>query len=440
MLSGLLWAQTREAAAQPQPPVLRLSLKDAAAIALGADGNAQVRLAQEIIQQAKSLADQSRAALLPNISASVGQQDATRNLKAFGIDIQNPATGLRTPTFVGPFGVFDARATGTQTVLNLGMFKRYQASRSGIGLAEAENEEVQDQIRFEVARAYLAAVRAQASVEAALADVTLSEALLDLAAHQKSVGTGTGIDVTRAGVQLANQRQRLLVVQNEKTQAHLRLLKTLGVGMDIGIELIEPLSYAPAPPPDPQQEIERAWRARSDWQAQQKRVETSQLNLSATKLEIWPSLSIFGDYGTIGSSINEAVPTRTFGFIVDIPVFDGGRSRARRAEDSSRLRQERIAAQDLRAQIELEVRVALDNLTSADDQVRAAEEGLTLALRELEQAQRRYRAGVATNIETIDAQTRIERARENKISALFNFNLARIELLSATGAIRQITD
>ena len=210
--------------------------------------------------------------------------------------------------------------------------------------------------------------------------------------------------------------------------------------MDIGIELIEPLSYAPAPPPDPRQAIEQAWSARSDWQAQQRRVETSQLNLSATRLERWPSLSIFGDYGTIGSSINEAVPTRTFGFIVDIPVFDGGLGRARRAENASRLRQERIHARDLRAQIELEVRVALDNLGSADDQVRAAEEGLTLARRELEQAQRRYRAGVATNIETIDAQMRIERARENKISALFNYNLARIEMLSATGNIRQLTD
>ncbi len=62
-----------------------------------------------------------------------------------------------------------------------------------------------------------------------------------------------------------------------------------------------------------------------------------------------------------------------------IPIFDGGRRDARRAESASQYRQQRIRTADLRDQVELDVRLALDSLRSADAQVKAAEEGLTLA-------------------------------------------------------------
>ena len=82
-------------------------------------------------------------------------------------------------------------------------------------------------------------------------------------------------------------------------------------------------------------------------------------------------------------------------------------------------------------QIELDIRLALDGLRSAEEQVKVAEEGLSLADNELSQARRRYDAGVTTGLEVTDAQTRLERARDNRIAALFNHNLARIDFGTA---------
>ena len=65
-----------------------------------------------------------------------------------------------------------------------------------------------------------------------------------------------------------------------------------------------------------------------------------------------------------------------------------------------------------------------------------AKEGLELADNELTQARRRYEAGVAISLEVTDAQTRLERARDNQIAALFNYNLARIDLAQAMGKVR----
>lgn len=118
-----------------------------------------------------------------------------------------------------------------------------------------------------------------------------------------------------------------------------------------------------------------------------------------------------------------------------VPIFDGGRRSARRAETGSQLRQEEIRTRDLRQQMELDLRVALDNLSSAEAQVRTADEGLKQSERELEQAERRYKAGVASSLEVTDAQTRLARARDNRINALFLHNLARIDLGTAIGTV-----
>jgi outer membrane protein TolC len=157
-------------------------------------------------------------------------------------------------------------------------------------------------------------------------------------------------------------------------------------------------------------------------------------------MERLPSLAVFGDYGSSGISPNNSVPTRTYGVSLRVPIYDGGKRDARRAESASQLRSEEIRTRDLREQIALEVQLALDSLRSAEDQVRVATEGLTLSENELEQARRRYAAGVANGLEVTDAQTRLARARDNQIAALFNYNQARIDLGHATGAIRRMLE
>jgi outer membrane protein TolC len=178
--------------------------------------------------------------------------------------------------------------------------------------------------------------------------------------------------------------------------------------------------------------------ARPDLKAQQQREASARISASATRYERLPSLGFFGDYGSIGSSIfSRALPTRTYGVTLRVPVFDGGRRDARRTEASSQYRAEKVRTEDLKAQIELDLRLALDALHSAGEQVRVAREGLALSESELAQARRRNESGVAISLEITDAQARLERARDNQIQALYNYNLARIDLEQAMGDVRR---
>ena len=417
---------------------LRLSMRRAVELATSPEGNANIQIADEGVRQAQARAAQARAALLPGIDAAVSDQSMTRNLEAMGVRITSPIPGLTIPSFVGPFSVFDARFSGTQSIFDFSAIRRLQASRVNVKAARSNAAGVGDQVAAQVAKAYLAALRAQADLETAQANVDLAQALLRLAEHQKAAGTGTGIEVTRAKVQASNEGQRLLVATDSRRRAYLQLRRAIGLRLDAGIELTDRLAYLPVDAMTIEQAEAMALKSRPDLTAQQEREQNARLASSATRMERLPSVAAFGDYGTIGSGIHNALPTRTYGVSMRVPIFDGGRRDARREEANSQYRLERIRTGDLKEQIELEVRLALDSLRSAEDQVKVADEGLGLAENELAQARRRYEAGVANGVEVTDAQTRLARARDNQVSALFNYNQARIDLGQATGTIRSM--
>jgi outer membrane protein len=431
------WAWALLCAAALTAAPVELSLKRAVQLAVSPEGNTRVQLSAEALKQAESRSAQSRAALLPDLSAAFTDENATRNLAAQGIQISVPIPGFIFPSFVGPFTTMDARISATQSVFDFSSIRRFQASKVGVSAAKADVNGSAEQVAAQVARAYLAAVRADADVEAAKSNLTLSEAVLKQAENQKAAGTGTGIEITRARVQLANDRQRLLVAENARRAAGLQLLRAVGLRLDTELVLTDKLQYIPVDALTMEQAKTQALKERPDLEAQQERESSARLSANATKLERLPSVAAFGDYGSSGTGFDNSLPTRTIGISLRVPLFDGGRRDARRAESASQYRAEKVKTNDLKEQIDLDVRLALDALRSAEDQVKVSREGLELAENELAQARRRYEAGVAIGVEVTDAQSRLERARDNQTAALYNYNLGRIDLAQAMGAVRK---
>src|SRR5579872_1000614 len=122
-------------AAQPQATV-DLSLKRAVDIALTPEGSARVALAEQSIRQAETRVAQARSAFLPNVDGSVNYRDQTTNLKAFGFSFNLPIPGFAIPSIVGPFSVFDARASAQQNILDFTIFSQYKASKSALSSAK----------------------------------------------------------------------------------------------------------------------------------------------------------------------------------------------------------------------------------------------------------------------------------------------------------------
>src|SRR5579863_3796003 len=153
-----------------RPAVLPLGLKRAVEIALSPEGNTRVQLAEETIRQAESHAAQARSSLLPNFDASVTEQNQVVNLQAFGIQFPT-IPGFHFPEIVGPFNNFNARISGTQNIFDFSTIRRFQASRITVKATKADVEGTRNQVTDQVARAYLAALRADADVATAQSNV-----------------------------------------------------------------------------------------------------------------------------------------------------------------------------------------------------------------------------------------------------------------------------
>jgi outer membrane protein TolC len=149
-----------------------------------------------------------------------------------------------------------------------------------------------------------------------------------------------------------------------------------------------------------------------------------------------PSVSVFGDYGSSGLKPNNLnYPTRSIGVQIDVPVFNGGRTRSEIQVATSRQRESDARLRDVRAAVEKDVRQALLNLKTREEQVRSAQSAVSLATRELELAQDRFTNGLADNVEVVNAQTALENARLVLVSSLAQFNIARLNVASALGHV-----
>ena len=431
------FAQAAFAQDGPVQGALPLTIKHAVEIALTPEGSPRISIAMETIKQAEMRKLESRAALLPDLEGSLADHRETTNLHAFGLNFPIPIPGLAFPSIVGPFSVFDARASASQTVFDFSSIKRYRSSKANVDVTKDDFDTTRNQVSDQVARAYLTTLRADAALETARANVDLSQALLKTAQDQKEAGTGTGIEVVRAEVQLANDKQRLVVAENDRRRAALNLLRTMGLKMDVTIELTDKLSYRPTEIGSIEAALADARKTRPELKSQQDRESSARLTYDSVKWERLPSVGADANYGTIGSQAIGAAPTYMYGISVRVPVFDGGRRDARRVESLSQLRQEQTRTRDTEQQVELDVRLAFDSIKSAATEVETAREGLRLAEQEVAQARRRYEAGVTNSIEVTDAQTRLDRARDNQINALYDYNVARLDLATATGRIRE---
>jgi len=450
--------------ATPERGPLRLTLKRAIEIALSPEGNTYIQLSDENVKMAKYKSEEAGSVFLPDIEAQAGRSSYMKSLSALGLDlasdqalqgainscpsafvcsIEKPVLNSiiqYIPRVVGPFESVDVRATATQSVFNFANIRRYQASRTSVKAAKDDRLNTDQQVMSGVAKAYLAAQRSNADVEAGQANVDLAEAVQKQAESQKEAGTGTGLDITRSKVQLSDARQHLLVAKNQRAKSYLQLLRAMGMDQATELELTDKLSFQPTGAITVEQARAEALKTRVDYKAELAREKAAGQNASAVKFERLPYMVAFADYGTTGadSSIVSLLPTRDYGFALRVPIFDGGRRDIRRAEAASQFRQERTRANDLREQIELDIRTALDSLHSAEDQLKVADEGMTLAESELTQTRRRFAAGFASSLEVADSQTKMERARDNRISALFNYNVARLDLGQAMGNVQRM--
>jgi len=411
-------------AAQEQTPY-RLTLRDAIQKALQA--NLNVLVADTWVEEAEGTRMRRlSAALLPRVRVQSYANAQNRDLRAFGISLPG------VPDVVGPFSNFDAHVYAEQNILDLQSYRGWKASERTLAASKMDYQDARDLIVRSIASLYLNAQSAAARVDAAQSRVTASNVLHKLAKDKHDAGTATGVDVLRSQVQLANDKQALLVARIQYKRSLLALARNLGMSPAMPLELAEPLRYQPLTQPQAEQLVPPALLLRPDYLSLAGQRQALVEQQRASRARYYPKLSINGNYGGIGRSIGGMQGTGLVQGEVDITVFDRDRSGEAR-ELASRIKRIDDQIADLRHGIEEEIREALLNLESAAEQVDVAKEGQDLAERELELSQDRFESGATNNVEVVTAQDELARARENYIFAVSSHADAKFALARAVG-------
>ena len=285
---------------------------------------------------------------------------------------------------------------------------------------------------------YLASLRNAAEVKTVQSRVDLAKSLFELATDQQKAGVGIRIDTLRANVEFQNEQQRLVSAQTDFKTSVNGLVRLLNLDPHQTLELTDQGAFFESPSVSGDSSIEQAWQARPELIALKARRAAQETQISASRAQRLPRLSINGSWAEEGLTPSTVIPVYAYGATLNVPLYTGGRIHAETAEAEIELKKLDQQEHDLRNRIALEVKNALAQLEAARTEIDAANQGVQLAQEEVTQARDRFRAGVANNIEVITAQDELARANDNQIDALYKYNQARADLAHATGRMESI--
>jgi outer membrane protein TolC len=410
-----------------------LTLEDA--VNRGLKANLGLLTSQQASREVRAERYRALSGLLPKITGQLSMTEQQINLQALGFLVSlPPQTGISIPKIVGPYSYQSAQANAQIPLFDFSAISNFRASREDLKASILSIKIARDLVVQAVGDAYLQIIADDARIAATRAEIAADEAVYNNAVQRHNAGVAIGIDVLRSQVELKQRQQQLVAVSNQFEKDKLTLARVIGLPVGQDFKTVDPSLVVPIQPLSVHDADTQAYAHRSDFQAAKARVLAAQFSLRAAKAERYPTLTASGFYGDEGLRIlNNSHGVFTATGSIQFNIFDGGRIKADILQNDAELRNRRNELENLRAQIDYEVRNALLDLKSASDQVDVAKSNMDLANQSLTQSRDRFASGVTNTVEVVQAQQAVAEANENLISAQYQYNVAKISLARALG-------
>jgi outer membrane protein len=364
-----------------------------------------------------------RAGLRPQIDAVAGwvRQRQYQQLGDSGVALS-------------PSNTLDARLRVGQALIDLETWHRTQAADRRLAAAEAVTALSLEDAAAAAGVAYADLATAEALVGVRREDLTLAQELLALARKQVDAGASEGIAVTRSENRVAAAQTALTAAEGQLRSGSISLGRALRLdpatvfiaGNKLGSDL-----GASSAPLEVKEAVTSAQQNRPEMRVSSENFAAIQADYLAARGARLPTVDAFADGGRIGPELDDTDTTWRVGVELRIPLIDRSRYDAQAAQ--YRVAQQRVLRDDLLQRISAEVRNAVVALETGAAGLRSAQEERRLAEQELREARTRFEAGVAGNLELVEAQRSLSIARERVVSAQTVLIRARVGLARAVG-------
>jgi outer membrane protein len=259
-------------------------------------------------------------------------------------------------------------------------------------------------------------------------------------------GVAADIDTLKAYLSVENLRPDLLQSQNRVGITMTRLKNAMGVPADTTITLagqIEPssLSY----PTDIAMAYREALEQRPDLRQLELQVQAQGEKVSSARAEHYPVISAFGKLES-QTAFNDNVSlssttwpvSSSVGLQLSVPIFTGFRISSKVEQAKIEQLQTRIRVEDLKANIRAEVENIISTYRTSQKRIEVQSKTISVAERSYKISQLRFREGIGSRLELMDAELQLNDAKTNYLKAIYDYLLASVQLDKALGRAKAV--
>ncbi|NQT18269.1 MAG: TolC family protein [Planctomycetes bacterium] len=249
------------------------------------------------------------------------------------------------------------------------------------------------------------------------------------------------VDLLRTEVRLADLAEKLVGEKNRLDILHRVLANLVGLSDSSSNISIQGELAQPEGKPGITAMLATAYANRADLLAAQAETKAQACDLAATGAGLWPALYFSGSYGARAlahasdktSGGNEYEDVGRVGLLLDIPLFEAGRTKAALRRERAELVAAQQKVRKLKLQIRLDVETAVLNRGSSLERVQATQAAIEQARESLRIEREKFELGKGTTTDVLDAQSALVDAQTSYYRALADSNTAQAQLRLAAG-------
>lgn len=420
----------------PTDGPLRLSLDDA--IALGLERNVRLRYdrAKQMTVHGEELSVVN--ALLPALRATASTSAQEINLAALGF---KPSSLPKVPGFTGSIptivkvNVTNVQLSAKQELFDVPAYELYRGARREAQVVDLDVLNSRGDLVFSVGSAYLKVLADQSSLTNAQAQERTAKTVFDQATARRQAGVGTSLDQLRAQVEFQQRQQGTIAADAQLSKDIIQLNRILGLPAGQKLELTDTAPFTELADMDLQRAKATAYLHRKDLLSLQGQVDVADRELRAVRYQRLPVVAFNGFYGVIGETTGLYHGVFTAEGTVKFPIFREAGQRGEEEQVHAQLTALQQRVSDLRVTIDAQIRSAMLDVQAAQQLVTVAQSNVELAQQELSDERDRFAAGVEDNLAVVDAQSSVTLAQAQLVSALFQYNVAKLSLARNTGVV-----
>ena len=422
-----------------------ISLEDAVDIAM--KNSPTIKNAQIEIADANAQIEEARAIGLPKLDGTLGYNYYIQVPKQALPDVfvdsaRDPMTGELPPGFSREVSFvlrnsFTAGLGASALIYDGSYSVALKASRLYKDYAQGKLKAAEYEVRKTVMDAYLPSLLLNENTEILTKNITNLESILFETKALYKEGFVEQLDVDRLELSLANLKSERNNLTRQKEVVLNALKFTLGLDKDAKISINDKIENLLEEATEEELTADVEYTNRADYNSANLGLQLSEVDVERWKKGYLPSVAGFANYQYQyqGDNFSDGfwAPTFVVGLQANVPIFDGFDKRAKIERANLVVQKTQNQIWTLRNAIDLEVNNARISYESAQIRLNDQKNNIELAQKIYDTTQIKYKEGIGSSIEIIQAEQSLYQTQANYTQALFEVLRAKIDLDKALG-------